>query len=652
MAEGALARAFEEEGWELEAGAAAAAGAVAREAGLRAADLVLEYDSWALGALAAADGGRVSAGALQRFGAHLRAARQKAPRIGRGNAPGAAAAKAAVALDELEAPPAQPPPGAGGAGAEGDPDFRLRTAVPVGGSKKRILADLPGMAPGRGFLDRVGRGQAKVLFGEGLQFGERADAPGRAAVEVVGGRAAQVPLAVRHLRDGLGDRARFVDGRIARLEAELRERGVECGRPVTVVANEPTVFVGWVCCDSEGRLNEASIMLEGGIQSSGGSRVRLDTSKLPADVSLFPGQVVAVEGVNPSGHCLIALRVLYGAPRPVPLSSPAELGAAAKRTGSAGLDLVVASGPFSTSEDLSYAPLEALLGQLHGGSGSAPPDLLVLVGPFVDREHPHVASGALDLTFRDLFLEKPRALIQQYCEAAGPGARVALLPAIRDAQHKAVFPQPALSAADFADLPAGQVTCVGNPGLFRVNELLVGCTSHDVLKHLSAAELQRGQAPGSDRLGRLAGHLLGQRSFYPLFPPAPGACLDSQVAARYPQALDLGAAGTPDLLILPSDLNPFAKRIRCAPMEAAAAGHEGPLREAARGAASAPGGAGELVCLNPGRLARGPTGGTFARLRVQPAAAGLDHAAGAPAATNGPQPHDLGARSRVEVVRV
>ena len=77
-------------------------------------------------------------------------------------------------------------PGAGGAGAEGDPDFRLRTAVPVGGSKKRILADLPGMAPGRGFLDRVGRGQAKVLFGEGLQFGERADAPGRAAVEVVG----------------------------------------------------------------------------------------------------------------------------------------------------------------------------------------------------------------------------------------------------------------------------------------------------------------------------------------------------------------------------------------------------------------------------------------------------------------------------------
>ena len=640
--EGALVRAFEEEGLELGPGAAAAAAALARGAGLRAADLVLEYDSWALGALPQADAARVTPAALQRFGAHLRAVRQKAPRIGRGNR-GGAPRGGAVDLEDL--PHAEDGDGLGGVGA-GEAEFQLRTAVPVGGAKKRILADLPELAPGRGFQDRAGRGHAKVLIGEGLQFGERADAPGRAVVEVVGGREKQVPLAVRHLRDGLEGRGRFIDGRIARLAVELRDRGVECDRPVSAIANEQTVFCGWVCCDSEGRLNEASIMLEGGVQISGGSRVKLDVSKIPGNLSLFPGQVLAVEGVNPSGHCLVANRLLYGLPRPMPLSRPSELGDAVRRTGSAGLDLVVAAGPFSTIEDLSYAPLEALLEHIRAGT---PPDVLVLIGPFVDREHPHITSGALDLTFKDLFLEKPRSLIEKYCEAAGAGAKVVLLPAVRDAHHLSVFPQPALPAADFSMLPEGQVTCVGNPGLFRVNELLVGCTSHDILKQLSGAELQR-REPGADRLGRLAGHVIGQRSFYPLFPPAPGACLDTQVAGRYPQALDLGAVGTPDLLLLPSDLNPFAKNVKSAP--AGAEIEDGALGGAAKGAAGESGGSAGLLCLNPGRLARGPTGGTYARLRVQPAAAGLDHAAGAPAATNGAQPHELGNRSRVEIVRI
>ena len=62
--------------------------------------------------------------------------------------------------------------GLGGGGA-GEAEFQLRTAVAVGGAKKRILADLPELAPGRGFQDRAGRGQVKVLLGDGLQFGER-----------------------------------------------------------------------------------------------------------------------------------------------------------------------------------------------------------------------------------------------------------------------------------------------------------------------------------------------------------------------------------------------------------------------------------------------------------------------------------------------
>ena len=52
------------------------------------------------------------------------------------------------------------------------------------------------------------------------------------------------------------------------------------------------LFVGRVCCDGEGRLNEASAQLEGDIATSKGARVRLDLLRVPA-LRLFTGQVCA-----------------------------------------------------------------------------------------------------------------------------------------------------------------------------------------------------------------------------------------------------------------------------------------------------------------------------------------------------------------------
>ncbi len=44
-------------------------------------------------------------------------------------------------------------------------------------------------------------------------------------------------------------------------------------------------------------------------------------------------------------------------------------------------------------------------------------------------------------------------------------------------------------------------------------------------------------------------------SFYPLYPPAPGACLDTSLNAA------LAMPVTPDVLLLPSNLAPFAKLV-------------------------------------------------------------------------------------------
>ena len=49
-------------------------------------------------------------------------------------------------------------------------------------------------------------------------------------------------------------------------------------------------MVGRICCDSEGRLNERSMLLEGSVELSNGMRTKLDLSKLDS-FKLFPGQV-------------------------------------------------------------------------------------------------------------------------------------------------------------------------------------------------------------------------------------------------------------------------------------------------------------------------------------------------------------------------
>jgi hypothetical protein len=63
-----------------------------------------------------------------------------------------------------------------------------------------------------------------------------------------------------------------------------------CGGVVCLVQS-PELVVGRVCCDSEGRINEQSVLLEGSIAFSEGARVRLDLSNLDA-FQLFPGQVL------------------------------------------------------------------------------------------------------------------------------------------------------------------------------------------------------------------------------------------------------------------------------------------------------------------------------------------------------------------------
>ena len=88
---------------------------------------------------------------------------------------------------------------------------------------------------------------------------------------------------------------------------------------------------------------------------------------------------------------------------------------------------------------------------------------------------------------------------------------------------------------------------------------------------------------------------LSMCSYYPLYPPPLGACLDASLG----QALDMPC--TPDITFFPSDLAPFAKVVPC-----------GGAPEEAASSASSP----KTVCINPGRLVRDKSGATYAWLQV------------------------------------
>ncbi|KAM7484108.1 hypothetical protein LguiA_000117 [Lonicera macranthoides] len=408
----------------------------------------------------------------------------------------------------------------------------------------------------------------------------------------------QPEVGCRFMHDRIEDKFNFLENRIIKHARDLVDSGLYEEPLDPTVASQKSVFaVGMICCDEEGRLKEKPIFLQSSVMHSGGQRVRLDIHKL-SQFSIFPGQVVGVEGHNPSGHCLIASKIMDCLPLPV---SADENSNAAKKQALdlefqptdpsnklSELSLIIAAGPFTTTDNLLFEPLAELL----AFARRKQPQLLILLGPFIDTEHPEIKKGTLNRTFDEIFHLEILRKLQDYVEYMGSAARVILMPSVRDANHDSVFPQPAfdIHAPDLKH----QISSLPNPASFCANEIKVGCCTLDILKQLSGEEISRNPPGGSKhRLSTLANHILCQRSFYPLYPPAQDTPLDFSLA---PEALQISSI--PDILILPSDLAHF---VRVLSVGGVSEGEEQV----------------KCLCVNPGRLARGEGGGFFAEINYR-----------------------------------
>ncbi|EEH40503.2 DNA polymerase subunit alpha B [Paracoccidioides lutzii Pb01] len=375
-------------------------------------------------------------------------------------------------------------------------------------------------------------------------------------------------------------------------------------------ANQSTkeiIAVGRIASDSmEGKLNTASLVLETSRRMGAGLRVPLKVDSLPS-VQFYPGQIVALRGINASREYFTVFEVLSVPLLPPAATVPEIIQKINGRLGGGDteqvLNILIASGPFTADDNLDFEPLRTLC--IKAANEYA--DALILTGPFLDLEHPLLASGDFDLpeikgldpdtaSLSALFRHCISAPLHQLVSAV-PSISIFLIPSVRDAVSKHVsWPQEMLPKKELG-LPR-QARTVTNPVTLSLNENVFGMCSHDVLYELRQEEVLAGKPSEGGLLTRLSRYLIEQRHFFPVFPPTsrenlPKSGLEGSIATGAmldTSYLKLGEWWNvrPDVLITPSVLPPFVKVV------------EG------------------VLVINPGTLSKRKAPGSYAQMGLHP----------------------------------
>lgn len=347
------------------------------------------------------------------------------------------------------------------------------------------------------------------------------------------------------------------------------------------------IAVGRIASDTpEGRLNAQSLVLETSRKTGNGRRIPLRVHTLKG-FQFFPGQIVALKGINATGDDFTVSEILEPPLLPGAASPPAALlshlerlngGPDSMDTDSAPppLNMIIASGPYTPDSNLDYEPLHALCDI----ASDVYVDTLILTGPFIDIDHPLIATGDFDLpdtldasetdvatmttVFRHFISPALNAVV-----AANPTVTILLVPSVKDAISKHVsWPQEPFPRRELG-LAKG-IKIIGNPTTLSLNEISLGVSSQDILTELKLSEVVGGTSKESSLLTRLPKYLIEQRNFFPVFPPldrnqltktgtADGRPVGAMLDVSFLRLGDMINV-RPDLLVVPStSLQPFVK---------------------------------------------------------------------------------------------
>jgi DNA polymerase alpha subunit B len=170
----------------------------------------------------------------------------------------------------------------------------------------------------------------------------------------------------------------------------IEQNSLENPSIIHIPIQEQMIAVGRVCAEVDGKLGDVSgmkyiyitcsyplllVVLESS-NNDGKARVRMFL-KNAEEYSIFPGQIIAVEAVNPTGKLLMVSKVHE--PSPLPFYTPDNQEEAKLLKDP--LSIAIASGPWTASDNLNFDPLHSLLDDISADSENAP-DLLILVSIF------------------------------------------------------------------------------------------------------------------------------------------------------------------------------------------------------------------------------------------------------------------------------
>ncbi|XP_076015549.1 DNA polymerase alpha subunit B [Genypterus blacodes] len=429
----------------------------------------------------------------------------------------------------------------------------------------------PSATPSQKYTQRGAKGEVVATFGapQGTRWAGR-KAPGSPVqLELLEGPEESLRCSYKYMFQRLRDVRNVMTEKIEELGESLRSHfNIEEFSPVSLPAQDSITVLGQVCCDSNGKLNAHSVLLEAGPEQ-GGQQVPVDISEL-REYSMFPGQVVVMEGMNTTGRKLVASKLYEGIP--LPFYTPEVKTEMEEEPAS----VLVACGPYTPSDSLTFDPLLDLINVIVRDR----PDVCVLLGPFVDSKHEQIEKAQVTETFEAIFSRCIESIVEG---TKSVGCRLVFMPSQRDIHHHFIYPQPPFTMPDLSKDQAQRVTLVPDPCTLVIDGVTFGVTSTDILFHLGAEEISCGA--GSDRFSRILKHMLTQKSYYPLYPPVEEVNMDYEKFQSFGQ-MPL----TPDVLIIPSELRYFIKDVV------------------------------GCICVNPGRLTKGQVGGTYGRLLVQHAA--------------------------------
>lgn len=435
------------------------------------------------------------------------------------------------------------------------------------------------------FADRSNVGQVVATYNphQSKEWKKDDNDNGETSIEVMSG----LLEPVRYMNTPIEKAAQALEDQSQDMQSQMDiDDRVAVGMP----SPEPVTCIGRICNEAHtGKLNSTSLLLEGDRDLANGARINLE---LTPPYSVFPGQILALEGTNLTGRKLQANKIVSdGIPPSHHLSDNAKA-----------TKMIVVAGPYTTSDNLDFEPF---LDFVNAVLKEEQPPIVVLMGPFLptDQAFELVTNegNAVPVTKETLFTERIACHLEDYVrEHAVANTQFILVPSVHDALGRPVYPQPPLQdnidhkkhlpehlreglGLQFIDIAASKkvVHCVPNPCTLNINnDITVGMTSTDILHHLSQAEIHAGMEVGT-RLPRLAKHLIQQQSYYPLFPSTDvNIDYDLMEHWRMPQV-------APDILLLPSKLAPFCK----------------PATD-------------YTMAINPGLLTKNRAGGTYGILHI------------------------------------